>query len=352
MKSTNMMPHCRLTLSVCLLLLVSIFTGCDRQPQEAQANVKQDRKALEIQVQSDQVSDMPAKTDFTPSPRQENEFVELVAPVREPVQVVLSCPKVTQAPEIDGQGNDPVWTKAQVIQTLDFSSQRPIEITAVHDGVNVYMRVKYPDQAPSVTHKSWVWDAKNDFYKQGFDREDMFVIKWSMQGNDIDMALRHANPHTADIWFWKACRTNPMGYWDDKRHEMTAEHVQKSLEIKSANGSHAHLRRIGDKGKQAYSEVFPSEFNTQFVKRYVNEKPAGSRGDVSGKGVWKDGYWTIESKRLLQTGNEDDLQMQQGGQYLFGVACYEIAGTKIDLAYSQPLYRTGDVFDRIILVIE
>lgn len=354
MKKAWQLLTMRWTLILGLSLVSCMFVACDRKPQAAQAST-QDNQMPQINtlIEEEKIAnDNDSGENFTPSPRQDNEFLECVPPRREPMEMKLFCSKVTQAPEVDGKDNDIAWENAQPIQTLDLTSQRLIEMTAVHDGVNLYMRIKYRDGAPSITHKSWTWSAQKDFYLQGLDREDMFVIKWSMQGQNADISLRHAKPHTADIWFWKACRTNPMGYFDDKRHEMTVDWVDKSLEIKAEDGTVGHLRRIGDEGKQCYAELFPANFTRQYLPRYTMQEPEGSRGDVKGKGVWKDGYWTLECTRKLNTGHDDDLQMEQGGQYLFGVACYEIAGTPIDLSYSQPLYRTGDVYDRIILVVQ
>ena len=41
----------------------------------------------------------------------------------------------------------------------------------------------------------------------GCDREDVLGVKWSMDGPDGPLALSPHEPHRADIWFWKACRT-------------------------------------------------------------------------------------------------------------------------------------------------
>lgn len=310
---------------------------------------------LEQELERDRqvaVAALAGADSFEPTPMQENEFTDYVAPKRDAMEIVLHCPKVSEVPLVDGIGDDAAWAAAKPIQTLDYSSQRLIEISAVHDQTHVYMRVTYPDKAASVTHKTWTWDEKDKFYKQGDDREDMFVFKWSMQGNAIDMALRHAHPHVADIWFWKACRSNPTGYFDDKRHVMEHHEVNKSLEIKGLDGTIGYLRRIGDAGTQPYSELFPSDFKSPYLPRYTIEQPQDSRGDVIGKGRWLDGRWTLECQRLLNTNHDDDVQMQQGGQYLLGVACYEMAGTGIDPALTQPLYRTGDVFDRIVMTID
>lgn len=43
-------------------------------------------------------------------------------------------------------------------------------------------------------------------------------------------------------------------------------------------------------------------------ERFPQGKPAGSRVDIKGYGAWKDGWWTLEFERKLNTGHDDDVQ--------------------------------------------
>lgn len=52
-----------------------------------------------------------------------------------------------------------------------------------------------------------------------------------------------------------------------------------------------------------------------------------SRADILQSGGWKDGVWTVESVRLLDTGNDDDVQFDDlSGTYDFGVSVMDNAG--------------------------
>ena len=82
--------------------------------------------------------------------------------------------------------------------------------------------MSFPDSDESVTHKTWVWGKSAEMYKTGQDREDVFVFKWNMEPNPVYLSLKADNDYMADIWFWKACRTNPVGYADDKYHRFNA----------------------------------------------------------------------------------------------------------------------------------
>jgi len=63
------------------------------------------------------------------------------------------------------------------------------------------------------------------------------------------------------------------------------------------------------------------------VPERILRAPSGSRGDVLQSGGWKDGIWTVESMRLLETGNDDDVQFDDLSEtYDFGVAVMDNAG--------------------------
>jgi hypothetical protein len=301
------------------------------------------------------VSDLPkhlmgSGTGYAMSPVAPGDYRDLVPPKRSPRDLKLVCSSVEAPPVIDGVGNETVWAGAKKITTLDFSSQRTINIASVHTPEMIFFLVTYPDVSPSTTHKSFGWDDGAKIYKPSNDREDMFVFKWSMQGLDADLTLRGRQPHQADVWFWKACRTNPVGFSDDKHH--TYSHKQSdggSKIVFSSENAPIYLLRSGDSGQSAYQEKIALDHTGPFVPRFSNRQPTSSRADVSAKGIWREGLWTIEFARKLNTGHDDDAPFAIGGEYLFIVSCYEMSGDTVRGEWSQPLYRTGDGFDRIVL---
>jgi len=293
------------------------------------------------------------ESGYAISPLAPGDFRALVPAKRLPVDLELLCATVDEAPVIDGVAGEVAWTRAKRITTLDFSSQRTITICAVHTSETIFFLVKFPDVSPSTTHKSFGWDKQAGIYKPSNDREDMFVFKWSMQGLDADLSLRGRRPHRADLWFWKACRTNPVGYADDKWqfYSPRKEGVDsKEVTFPSEKGS-MYLLRSGDGGRSAYEERIAIDYQGPFAPRFANRQPTGSRADISARGCWREGIWTVEFARKLNTGHDDDVTFTVGGKYLFIVSCYEISGDTVHAEWSQPLYRTGDGFDRIVLEI-
>lgn len=284
-------------------------------------------------------------------PQQADELHDLVPPKRPPQEITLVSVPVIEAPTIDGIGDETVWATAPVVTTLDYSSQREITLQSVYTGDMVFFLVTFPDKTASETHKTWVWDAKEDIYREGPDREDVFLFKWSMSGNAVSMVLREPEPHRADIWFWKAYRSNPAGYADDKWQAFTYEPSESARSIQSPKYGTLYFLRQGDTGEPAYEEKYYYEYQGDTISKYQPRQPTGSRGDVRAKGKWREGQWTIELSRKLDTGSDDDVQFVPGRAFLFGVACYAIAYDTPHGVWSQPLYRTGDVFDRLFFTM-
>jgi hypothetical protein len=68
--------------------------------------------------------------------------------------------------------------------------------------------------------------------------------------------------------------------------------------------------------------------NTTFTKGFilpqeVLAKPVGSRGDIEAKGIWRKGTWTLEIKRALNTGHDDDVQFDSSKVYYFGISIFD-----------------------------
>ncbi|MEK6731824.1 MAG: ethylbenzene dehydrogenase-related protein [Pseudomonadota bacterium] len=290
-----------------------------------------------------------AKKINTPQP---GEYLTIVKPERPAKTFFLMSRFIQKAPIIDGRVDNAIWQKTPSVTVLDYASQRPITIQSVHTKNKIFLLVRYPDAAPSVTHESLTWDYNEGIYKQANDREDVCIIKWSMVGNNINLSLQNPVPHKADIWFWKAKRTNPVGYADDKSQLLSDTPVPQSNPVKSPNNTTYYLQRQGDSGTPAYDEQFVFEYRGDVIDKFHPLQPTGSRADVRANGVWDNGFWTIEFERNLQTEHTDDVLFQIGKSYLLGISLYEITNAGIRPELSQPLYKAGDIYDHILLTIK
>ena len=263
-------------------------------------------------------------------------------------QKLLAMP-VTEPPVIDGLAGDPAWENAQEIITLDKSSKLPITIKAVYTDTEFFVQVSFPDKDESRTHKSWIWNKGREIYTVGHDREDIIIFKWNMDSDPVDLSIVADNPHHADIWYWKACRTDATGYADDKNHILSRTEERDATKIISRSGKAMYLLRRGDEGTSAYRIDLITGYQGKTLLRYIPQQPAGSRSDVQAKGIWENGTWTTEFRRDLNTGHQDDIQFTTGKKFLFGISRYEIAGRNVNLKLSAPLYGTGDVNEALWL---
>ncbi len=265
----------------------------------------------------------------------------------EPLVAVLT----DNPPKIDGRGNDPSWELAKEVATHDLVAGIDIHIKAVTTDKRIFLLVKFPDTDESRSHKSWVWDKARQIYRVGYDIEDTVVFKWNMENGPVDLSIYGDNQYRADIWFWKACRTDPAGHADDKMHLLSFSKVEDSTKLTNKSGRTIYLHRLEDSGKCAYLSELPVGYSKEKLPRFTYNTPDGSRSDIKAKGVWEKGIWTIEFSRLLETGNRDDVQFNKPGKYQFGVSRYEIAGRDENPKLSQPLYGKGDISENLILII-
>ena len=233
--------------------------------------------------------------------------------------------------------------------THDPRAATDLTIRAVYTDDRVYILARFPDPDENRTHKTQVWVPDQDRYRTGTDREDTFVIKWSMAPGSVDLRVDADRPYKADIWFWKAHRTNQLGYADDKWHLLTSESRRKAIKMWSPTHGVLDFQRIGDAGSPAYEEKQFFDYRGDTIPRYAPVQPLGSRADIRAKGVWRDEKWHLEFGRKLQTGQGDDVAFDPSKVYLFAVSCYEMAYGKVDPEISQPLYKAGDAFDRLLL---
>jgi hypothetical protein len=274
-------------------------------------------------------------------------FIGIAAPGNG--EQILPAVHVAEPPVIDGLAIDAAWQNAREISTYDKGADLTITLRAVYTDTEIFLLASFPDPDESRTHKSWIWDKGREFYTVGNDREDVFIVKWNMEPETADLSIYADNPYQADIWYWKACRTDGAGFADDKIHSYSPKENRHATKIVSGTGTTMYLMRTGDEGASAYTVNMQSEYDGEILPRFLITQPTGSRADVRAKGHWHNGSWTIEFRRNLHTGNHDDVQFNARQEYLFGVSRYEIAGREANPKLSDPLYGTGDVSESLHL---
>lgn len=261
----------------------------------------------------------------------------------------LQSIEVDKVPLIDGNSDDNAWIKAPVLTTYDPIAGIDITLQSVHTQDSIYMLVQFPDKTENRKHKLLTWVESDQRYITGKEREDTFVFKWNMLPLKADISLSSDSPYKADIWYWKSSRTDHAGFADDKFQSYQLNKRKKSRLLISKQGNYFYLLRRGDDGGAAYKLNFYIEKISEIMLPYEFLTPTGSRADIMAKGIWKDGKWTIEFQRALDTKHSDDLQFDTAKRYYFGVSRYEIAGRPINNNIEQPKFGYGDVNEIIAL---
>ncbi|MFH1217673.1 MAG: ethylbenzene dehydrogenase-related protein [Pseudomonadota bacterium] len=261
----------------------------------------------------------------------------------------LIAVKVGEEPVIDGRADESFWSKAKAVTSHDPVANIDITIKAAHDGKKIFLLASFPDQTENRQHRTLKWDPDMTAYVNGPEREDTLIVKWSMVTYPTTLTLHENVPYQADIWFWKAMRTDPTGFADDKMHLYKNDKMKDSIMVTSNQGNVFYIARPGDGGDAAYATILYTGFKEDRVPKYDHQQPSGSRADIKARGFWHDDIWTIEFVRPLDTGHDDDVRFTVDKKYPFAVSRYEIAGRKPEQDSEQPLYGTGEVGELLFL---
>ena len=253
----------------------------------------------------------------------------------------LTCSKTESSPNIDGTIED-LWSKAKEISVQDAIEKVDIKLKCLYNKDYIYFLSSYPDAYANVKHKAKVWNPDLEIYQSGPTREDTFIFKFAMDQVTSDLSLKSNAPYSADIWYWKGFRSDPIGYADDKMHHFGLSPSKKSRRI-LVNGQIFYLSRPGDSGSSSYKSVLPTEKTLDEVAAYEHRTPQGSRGDIKAKGTWSNKTWNIEWSRQLKTGHSDDVQLDPNHSYKFGVSINEIAASEKKPKVERPNHGTGDI---------
>ncbi len=300
-------------------------------------------------------------------------FVQAQAPT-------LTAVPVAAGPTLDGDDSDDAWTMAQAF-TVPVSGGKigSVEATlkAVYTASDIYMLLQWPDATMSIDKNMWAFDG-SEWTKTG--NEDRFGILWNIDDsiagfNTGGCAVTcHAGMWTnsdtefGDMWHWKAARSNPMGYVDDKYLNNTADDEDGGRH--GDGGDSTYSDNADEDGDGAPDFVWSSNapstppavsdaLATRFLLRaeeamysqtnpltgvawesgdtipgYRLREAGGSRSDVEALGVWADGVWTVEVKRALDTGanalkdgQKVDQVFEAGETYHFALALMDDTGS-------------------------
>ena len=313
---------------------------------------------------------MPAPASHTGRTGDTCKSCHQAAPAAKPPVTNLVAAKADNAPTIDAQVDD-AWGKAKPLTThVDGGinkGETDVTLKALYTQDTIYFLAQYKDPTQSLRRQPWVKQADGSWKSlPGSEAyEDKFAVLWSINnsvkgfneqgcavtchattpGREQPLKYTNAEGELADIWHMKTVRTNPVGQIDDQYldNDIKSKEAGRKSDAKTAGGYSDNKKEgqktpvyglPGNKPAPPYwimdSEKAPfddSKYKAGDEVPGIAIAPlVGDRGDIAAKALWKDGTWTIEWSRKLQTGSKTDVQFDDmKKEYYFGVAVFENA---------------------------
>lgn len=255
---------------------------------------------------------------------------------------VIQVHALSRMPVVDSQGQD--WTgipaqevPLQSIQQASSVEAQSVLIKAGFYGDMVYFFLQWPDNEASDTlHKPYVWNENSQRYLRGPQREDRFALQFEIKG-DYSADWREARNFKADMWHWKATRSNPLGLAHDKYTIHSPNKLLRSSIVKDSQGRTQYIMRISDTGTKLYTtKRYRKQVETIMPKYILNPEVSGSVTDIKARGSWGEGRWQLELARKMDTGHPDDVTFVPGTQVKGGIAVFD-ASESYDHNISQTL---------------
>lgn len=234
----------------------------------------------------------------------------------------LTASAIPAAPIIDGDPAEWSGVAGITVPLTGSGGVSEVKLKAAIHGDRIFVLAVWKDATESRLHKPYKWDENARSYQRTGQLEDRLAVSLAMTG-DFSASKLSGAEFSADVWHWKASRSDPAGIAQDKMWKVSQSEFPKGKAFKTEDGQTIWLARSSDKGDRLYRPVKYDVKDRDLMPRYeVNLSPAGSIADVSARGKWRDGRWFLEMSRKLDTGNADDAVIPASGAILIAVAAF------------------------------
>ena len=224
---------------------------------------------------------------------------------------------------LDGQMDDWQDVAGIVVPLSGTGGADRVELRAAIRGSRIYVLAMWDDPSESDLHKPFKWNEASQTYEKTDAMEDRFALSLRISG-DFTANKLDGSEFVADVWHWKAHRSNPVGLVHDKWWRVSRTAFGKSRAFETPDGETVHILRSSDAGDQLYKVVRYHTKQHEIMPLYeVNGAARGSIADVNARGVWRDGRWYLEMSRRLNTGHDDDAAIPADGRVPFAIAVFD-----------------------------
>jgi hypothetical protein len=238
---------------------------------------------------------------------------------------VLTAAYAATPPNIDGIIDKP-WDLATpltvtVREAIGGGDPMQVVMRALHSDNKFYILAKWSDTTLSDMRDPYIWDSHVGQYARVNRPDDQFAIEFPLDGEFELNMLTTTGEYTADVWHWKAGRSNPSGWADDKRHLIGNKSVDGAKKYSLGGHGSVYIARPMDAGTPAYRRnEEPSVFTTDVINSFGFQQASGSVADVRAKGVHDGSGWTLEMVRKFDTGHRDDAVIHKNQDNRFAIA--------------------------------
>jgi hypothetical protein len=245
-------------------------------------------------------------------------------PPREAAYLSAKFLGLETAPIVDGQPSEAAWQAAPrlALELWGASGRFPVTVAALWSLERIWILVRWPDRSKDNAHHPWVWSKEEGVYLVGSAVEDALSLSFSREGRMGECMLAGAEAAT-DLWTWRAGRTDPSGYAEDATMRLSLQRLPRANSYQARNGRTIWVREEPDAGSPAYEAQIAGDYAGDRVPRYAARTPSGSMADVTAKGSWSEGFWTVELSRRLSTGDPVDVVFGRGRETFFSIAVFD-----------------------------
>lgn len=243
---------------------------------------------------------------------------------------------------LDGVDSEQSWNVAKEVKVqLSHGTVKSAAIKAIYTNKKVFIRLKWKDSTEDRAHHPWVWDDNVQQFVSGPQIEDSVILSFEA-GCEWTPSFLSGYVYDFDGWQWLAARSDPLGqavdlYGNVQDRDLTkmgftryaSRNTTAIWNLKFIDHADDMMSEDWDKLDRVYllqpanqtvyyrgvpdgfrppqfaqlleAPGIPPDPNTKIYPRYKPVKLVGEAGEVSAKGNWADGFWTVEFSRDLVT---------------------------------------------------
>lgn len=258
--------------------------------------------------------------------------------------ITIPAIHVMESPVVlDGLDGESEWNGAdEIVVPLAYGSVVQATVKALYTDDEVFIQVRWPDATENRQHHPWVWNPDEQRYVSGPQVEDSVFLSFE-GGCEWAPSLMQGYVFDFDGWNWLAARSDPVGQaWDmdGTVQDQMIPGLNFDAYPSRKSGMDWNVKFIDRNDQSILHDDWDDLKRMYFYRRagetvYIRSEPDGTgmrnlalqlpppteppvdpaltypqfeavrlegdAGEVSAKGQWKDGYWTVEFSRNLLT---------------------------------------------------